>query len=156
MLESAIAQNKPITHCAFIDFTKAFDTIVKSILYDKLKKCDINSIMLRIIEDMYRKIKSKVRTSNGYTDTFPLNIGLLQSECLSPSLFSMFIDDVVEYMNNVQGMGIWCSHRKITVLKCADDLALLANTTEGLQPGLDALHSYCTINKLTVNIKKSK
>ena len=53
-------------------------------------------------------------------------------------------------------MGIWCSHRKITVLKYADDLVLLANTAEGLQSGLDALHSYCTINKLTVNIKKSK
>ena len=156
VLQSAIAQNKPITHCAFIDFTKAFDKIDRSILYDKLKKCGISSMMLRIIEDMYRKIKSKVRTSDGYTDTFPLNTGLLQGECLSPSLFSMFIDDVVEYMNNVQGMGIWCNHRKITVLKYADDLVLLANTAEGLQSGLDALHSYCTINKLTVIIKKSK
>ena len=112
--------------------------------------------MLRIIEDMYRKIKSKVQTSDGYIDTFPLNIGLLQGECLSPSLFSTFIDDVVDYMNNVQGMGIWCSHRKITVLKYADNLVLLANTAEGLQSGLDAFHSYCTVNKLTVNIMKSK
>ena len=78
MLQSAIAQNKSITHCAFIDFTKAFDKIDSSILYDKLKKCGISSMMLRIIEDMYRKIKSKVRTSDGYTDTFPLNTGLLQ------------------------------------------------------------------------------
>ena len=115
-------------------------------------------MMLRIIKDMYCKIKSKVRTSDRYTvtDTFPLNIGLLQCECLSTSLFSTFIDDVVQYMNNVQGMGIWCSHKKITVLKYADDLVLLANTAEGLQSGLDALHSYCTVNKLTVNIKKSK
>ena len=61
--------------------------------------------------------KSKFRTSDGYADSFRLNIGLLQGECLSPSLFSTFIYDVVEYMNNVQEMGIWCSHRKITVLK---------------------------------------
>ena len=69
----------------------------------------------------------------------------------------MFINEVVEYMNNVQGMGMWCSQRKITLLKYADDLVLLANTAEGLQTGLDALHSYCTciINKLTVNIKKN-
>ena len=57
-------------------------------------------------------------------------------------------------MNNVHGMGIWCSHRKITELKYADNLVLLANTAEGLQSGLDALYSYRTINKLTVNIKK--
>ena len=85
VLQSAIAQNKPITHCAFIDFTKAFDKIDRSILYDKLQKFGISSMMLQIIEDMYRKIKSKVRASDGYTDTctFPFNIGLLQGECLS-------------------------------------------------------------------------
>ena len=60
VLQSAIAQNKPITHWAFIDFTNAFDKIDRSILYDKLKKCGVSSMMLRIIEDMYRKIKSKV------------------------------------------------------------------------------------------------
>ena len=37
VLQTAIAQNKPLTHCAFIDFTKAFDKIDRSILYDKLK-----------------------------------------------------------------------------------------------------------------------
>ena len=53
-------------------------------------------------------------------------------------------------------MGIWCRERKITVLKYADDLVLLANTTEGLQSGQDALHSYCITNKLTVSTNKSK
>ena len=156
VLQSVIAQNKPVTFCAFIDFSKAFDKVVRSILYNKLKKCGISSMMLQIIEDMYSKIQSKVRTSDGHTDPFPLNIGLLQGECLSPSLFSILIDDIVEYMNNVNGMGIWCRERKITVLKYADDLVLLANTTEGLQSGLDALHSYCITNKLTVNTNKSK
>ena len=59
-------------------------------------------------------------------------------------------------MNIVNGMGIWCRKRKITVLKYADNLVLPANTTEGLQSGLDALHSYCITNKLTVNTNKGK
>ena len=90
-------------------------------------------MMLQIIEDMYSKIQSKVRTSDGHTDPFPLNIGLLQGECLSPSLFSILIDDIVEYMNNVNvnvnGMGIWWRERMITVLKYADDLVLLVRTS---------------------------
>ena len=114
-------------------------------------------MVLQIIEDMYRKIQSKVWTSDGHTDPFPLNNGLLQGECLSPSLYSILIDDIVEYMNNINGMGIWCRERKITgVLKYADDLVLLANTTEGLQSGLHVFHSYCIANKLTVNTNKSK
>ena len=126
VLQSAIAQNKPVTFCAFIDFTKAFDKVVRSILYNKLKKCGISSMMLQIIEDMYSKIQNKVRTSDGHTDPFPLNIRLLQGKCLSTSRFSILIDDIVEDMNNVNGMGIWCRERKITVLKYADDLVLLA------------------------------
>ena len=58
--------------------------------------------MLQIIEDMYSMIQNKVRTSDRHTDPFPLNIGLLQGECLSPSLFSILIDDIVEDMNNVK------------------------------------------------------
>ena len=55
---------------------------------------------------MHSKIQSKVRTSDGHTDPFPLNIELLQGECLSQSLFSILIDDIVEYMNNVNGVGV--------------------------------------------------
>ena len=56
VLQSVIAQNKLVTFCAFIDFSKAFDKVVRSILYNKLKKCGISSMMLQIIEDMYSKI----------------------------------------------------------------------------------------------------
>ena len=37
VLQSAIAQNTPVTFCAFIDFSKPFDKVVRSIFYNKLK-----------------------------------------------------------------------------------------------------------------------
>ena len=69
---------KSDTHCAFIDFSKAFDKIDKLILYNKMMKCDISSMMLQMIVNMYSKIRSKMKTSEGFTDAFPLDIGLLQ------------------------------------------------------------------------------
>ena len=62
--------------------------------------------MLQIIVDVYSKLKSQVRTNNGYTETFPLDIGVLQRGCLSQTLFSFHINDIVNYINNVTNMGV--------------------------------------------------
>ena len=43
---------------------------------------------------MYSKVKHKVRTKAGCSDTLNLTTGLMQGECLSPSLFSSFINDL--------------------------------------------------------------
>ena len=45
---------------------------------------------------------------------------------------------------------------KVSVLMYADDLVLLSKTEDGLQCGINALHSFCTENNLTVNSRKSK
>ena len=120
-LHSIIAHNmvKSDTHCAFIDFSKAFDKIDRLILYNKMMKCGISSMMLQMIVNMYSKIRSKIKTSEEFTDAFPLDIGPLQGECVSPSLFSMCIDDIVAHMHTVNKMGVCVNG---TVLKYADDL----------------------------------
>ena len=64
---------KSDTHCAFIDFSKAFN---------KIMKCGISNMMLQMIVNMYSRIRSKIKTSKGFTDAFPLDIGLLQGECM--------------------------------------------------------------------------
>ena len=121
VLQSIIAHNMVTsdTHCAFIDFSKAFDKIDRLILYNKMTKCGISSMMLQMILNMYSKIRSKIKTSEGFTctDAFLLDIGLLQGECLSPSLFSMCIDDIVAHMHTVDKMGVCVNGTKITVLK---------------------------------------
>ena len=104
---------------------------------------------------MYSKIKSKVRTNVGCSDTFNLTTGLMQGECLSLPLFSSFINDLDEAMDDVESMGVTIHGTRITVLKYADDIVLLADNEEGLQDGLQALHAYCVKNRFTVNTAKS-
>ena len=59
-------------------------------------KCSISSLVLQMIVNMCSKIRSKIKTSEGFTDTFPLDIGHVQGEYLSPLLFSMCINDSVD------------------------------------------------------------
>ena len=55
---------------------------------------------------MYSKLKSQVRTNNGYTETFPPDIVVLQGGCLSPTLFLFHLNSIVNYMNNVISMWV--------------------------------------------------
>ena len=80
----------------------------------------------------------------------------MQGECLSPSLFSMYLNDIMEHIESVESMGVLLGNTKITVLKYADDLVLFAKSAESLQLGLNVLHQFCKINKLAVNCDKSK
>ena len=45
---------------------------------------------------------------------------------------------------------------KLFLLLYADDITIFAETSDGLQKGLDILKDYCTRWKLTVNTQKSK
>ena len=92
---------------------------------------------------MYSKVKGKVRTNAGYNDAFYLTTGLMQGECLFPSLFSSFINDLDEAVDDVESVGVTIHGTRINVLKYADDIVLLSNNEEGLQDGLYTLHTYC-------------
>ena len=112
--------------------------------------------MLKMIVNIYSKVTSKVSTEGASTVTFNLWMGLMQGECLSPSLFAMYINDIEDYFNKIDNAGITIKGRKIWVLKYADDLFFIAISEDGLQKSLNSLYSYCTQNKLTANTSISK
>ena len=80
--------------CAFIDFSKAFDYVVRENLWLKLIKIGIRGPILNIIKSIYNNIKSRVKYMNSLSDSFECQLGVRQGECLSPFLFSMFVNDI--------------------------------------------------------------
>ena len=81
--------------CGFIDFSKAFDTIDRETLYGKLKQCNISSKFLNLIKNMYSQLKCQVRTTEGMSECFSQDKGVLQGESLSPTLFASYINELV-------------------------------------------------------------
>ena len=49
---------------AFVDFTKAFDYVVRDIVWYKLIKLGIGGKILSIIMSVYKHVKSKVKRHN--------------------------------------------------------------------------------------------
>ena len=48
-------------YCAFVDFTKAFDYVVRDNLWFKLVKLGLRGNILNIIKSMYDSVKSRVK-----------------------------------------------------------------------------------------------
>ena len=57
-------------YCALIDFTKAFDYVVRDMLWYKLITLGVRGQMLRVIKSMYENIKSRVKCNNELSDAF--------------------------------------------------------------------------------------
>ena len=74
-------------YVAFIDFRKAFDSVIRSELWTVLKKKGLKGKMYQAIVSMYNVVKSKVRAGNDLTESFVCPRGLKQGEICSPVLF---------------------------------------------------------------------
>lgn len=90
-------------------------------------------------------------------------IGLRQGENLSPVLFSIFLNDLENYLqsNNTAGVEFEFLNEdiyfyiKFVVLLYADDTVLLCDSPDDLQKCLNDLIAYCRIWKLNVNYDKT-
>ena len=55
-------------YCAFIIFTKAFDYVVRDMLWYKLIKLGVRGQILKVIKSMYENIMSRVKSHNELSD----------------------------------------------------------------------------------------
>jgi len=62
------------------------------------------------------------------SDTFDCMIGVRQGECLSPFLFSMFLNNIESVFNEKGLDGIDIDSFKIFLILYADDIVLFANS----------------------------
>ena len=164
-IDNLFVLNSLITHflnqkkqlfCVFIDFTKAFDYVVRDNLWYKLIKAGVRGRMLDIIKSIYSIVKSQVKHNSTLSDGFFSTIGVRQGECLSPFLFSIYLNDL-EAVMEIKGLeGIDIGMLKLFILLYADDIVLFGNSAAELQNAIVILEEYCQKWKLTVNTSKTK
>ena len=142
--------------CAFVDFTKAFDYVVRDNLWFKLVKLGLRGNILNIIKSMYESVKSRVKFCGKIGNEYFCSLGVRQGECLSPLLFSLFLNDIEEQFSHSGVEGLDLDLFKIFMLLYADDIVVFANNAEQLQAGFDVLSEYCARWKLKVNVSKTK
>ena len=144
------------TYTCFVDFRKAFDTVDRELLWEKLMMYGITGNFLNCLKAMYQGYECSVEVNHQCTPYFSVDQGVKQGCLLSPSLFNLFINDVLSRLN-VSGLGVDCGEMiNISILAYADDLVLIAPDSSKLQTLLNKLNSWCVSNGITINPSKTK
>ena len=98
-------RNTPVFTC-FLDLTKAFDLVNFSKLFDKLS-VKISPVFVRLIAYIYVNQICVVQWAGVKSKSFKVANGVRQGAVLSPTLFSLYIDELyVKLLNSGFGCHI--------------------------------------------------
>ena len=143
------------TFACFIDLKKAFDFINRKLLLFKLLMLGINGKIFYALEEILSETSSCIRINNFYTDKFRVDNGIRQGDSLSTSLFSIYINDLVDMLKNLN-VGIEINGTNLCCLLFADDLVILAENVDDLKMLINNLYTWANTWRLSINISKSK
>lgn len=143
------------TFCCYIDFCKAFDFISRDLLKYKLYSNGVNGRFFEAINAIYYDPIACVKVNDYFTEWFTTPSGVKQGDVLSPSLFALFINDLVTELKTL-GKGIWCGGLFINCLLYADDIILVSENEIDLQSMLACVAGWCKKWCLSINYKKTQ
>jgi len=101
---------------AYIEFQKAFDSVVHSKLCHKLKFYGVSGKLLNWLTDfLFNRIQA-VRINNKTSDYIPVKSGVHQSSVLGPVLLLMFINDIVDIFGSGLTVKLFADDVKVYVI----------------------------------------
>ena len=99
------------------------------------------------------------------SEMYNCNSGLLEGECLSPLLYSLYVNDLKQFLLDKECVGVsdvsaiendLMFFVKLLLIMYADDTVLFATSKKNLQLSLSAYSDYCKKWKLNINVSKTK
>ena len=143
--EKHLAANKPL-YMAFVDLEKAFDRVPWDVIWWAMRKLGIDEWLVRLVQSMYKDLRSRVRVGDGYSEEFGVGVGVHQGSVLSPLLFII----VLEALSREFRTGcLW-------ELLYADDLMISAESMEELLVKVQTWKTEMEKKGLHVNMGKTK
>ena len=108
-----------------LDCSKAFDVCRFDKLFEKLILRSVPPVVVRALIHIYEEQTGFVQICNKKSDQFAISNGTRQGSVLSPSLFSVYLDDLLGELRHL-GMGCHIGGWWYGAVCYADDLMLLA------------------------------
>lgn len=174
--EKCREQGLPL-YMAFIDLTKAFDSVDRQALWTLLSKYGCHDKYIRILRLLHDGMSATVLSNGGSeSEAFPVETGVKQGCIIAPTLFAIFIAAILHLIGPELPQGIPILYRSdgrlfnlnrfkakskirnttIMELQYADDNAIVSHSPDELQSILNAFAKAYTSLGLALNIKKTQ
>ena len=155
VIRNRIMHNKPAFVC-YIDFQKAFDFVNRDLLFYRLLEEGIKGKFYWAIQSLYKDPQACVKVNEYYSGWFPTPHGVKQGDCLSPTLFAIFINNLAKEIKELK-LGVnYDLDNTLDILLYADDIILAAENEKDLQKMLKCAERWCKKWRLRVNLSKTQ
>ena len=138
-----------------LDATKAFDRLEFSTLFNILLDRGMNPFYVRCLWYMYLNQELCIQWNGILSDHFPACNGVKQGGVMSPLLFGIYLDSLIENLRK-SGYGCFIGPHFVGCLAYADDIVILSPTKQGLKNMLVVCEKFSQDYKLTFNGTKSQ
>lgn len=146
-------RNKPCFICA-LDASKAFDKVERTRLCNKLFDEKIESAIIFSIIAYYDSLQLLVQNGNEKSEKFFTGYGVRQGGIMSPKLYKIYSNQLIKIIENGNN-GISFKNFKIGIIMYADDLTLVADSSNEMQKQLDIVGKQGPEDDIMSNAKKS-
>ena len=127
----------------FLDIRQAFDRVWQDLLMVKLYRKGFNISLIKAITDLYGDMFSCVGSQGVISDWFPVKQGTRQGGCLTPFLYLVFGNDLLDELSK-SAYCFMMYGQQCGFLAYADDLLLLSL----LKRGMNCLMDICFANSI--------
>ena len=165
-------------YLAFVNLTKAFDTVKRDLLWNILLKFGCPPTFISILQQFHTGMCAQVVMAGSQSFSFPVEVGVKQGCVLAPIIFNLLLvtidlvshrdlqsSDCVGIEYRLDG-GLFNQRRlqaktktssaMISALQDADDAAFPSHTANRLQRILDVMSEAYLSAGLIINTKKHK
>jgi hypothetical protein len=160
MIHTYKSRRKPL-YCCFVDLAKAYDSVPRDLLWQRLHDVGVRGCMLHAIKALYDVgVHMHIKTPAGTLDPIFASVGVKQGCPLSPTLFGIYIDSlqqhVTQHLPQAGPAMATAPHMRMSLLIYADDTAILADSEAELQQLLTCVEGWCTAHGMTISTIKSE
>ena len=135
-LKSISKLTKQELHIIGIDIKKAFDSVPIRLIKDALKYFGLEEKAIELIVCLIDNTEVRTRINNTYSEPFTQTSGVKQGDSLSPLIFVLALDFILQQLFDLEGFDYKMKYDSIgfTINNSAymDDTDFIANTQERL------------------------
>jgi len=118
---------KSTINVGMIDIRKAFDKVSHFGILCMLQKLKVNINLINVLENWFSKKFAIIKWCGVLSCKIPLEAGVRQGSILSPLLFSLYVDCVLDKLEN-SGLGCFNNSRCYNSYMYADDLIIITTS----------------------------
>ncbi|NXL68137.1 PO21 protein, partial [Chordeiles acutipennis] len=132
---------------------KAFDTVSHQHIITALRQKGTDEHIIALIKDLYCKISIHITLKNKQSYSIEIQVGVKQGDPMSPILFNLSIDPLLQKLEE-EGEDFQHCSRRITAMAFVDDLVLLSGSWDGMQKTIKIVEVFCELTGLKTQGEK--